>query len=396
MWWYIRVGVNLLNLLKKNDFWLKNIQGLKPVLADIEPDPSWGSAGMISETLDHVQKTFVKDMQSLEKEALFMFSSTVESDNLTEQSAAILRKWQVTGAPSLTALSVFALQQFEIDAPQDFIQAILVASILGEVENDLSYHNNMHYRKVLFNVIRMIAVHNFIYEGTARSFDVKQICLFLMGACAHDLGHDGRGNTIKGVFYQGRLEKLSYDLALPYFKAVGFEDEKALADFRVMVLCTEVTPLDDPGNPMNQMKAAYRFHYLGDASKTHSLNLDPDIAELEVNPHLTTMCLILHEADIATSAGVTYDVTKYETSIYMQEIGTKQARPQHVIDFLNQICQRKFLSDAGQRLFAGNLARIYALAQADVEAGDEIYPAPEHSDFILTFAQEGQSSKTLN
>lgn len=384
-----------MNLNKKIDVWLEKLNGLQPVISKVEPDKSWKNSGLVDKTRKRICDSFESDMQALESEALFLFSTQTESENLTQQSADVLKKWHIAGAPSLTALCVFALENFEIEAPEDFIQGVLVSSILGEVENDLSYHNNMHYRKVLFNVIRMLSIHNFIYEGTARSFDVQQICLMLMGACAHDLGHDGLGNTVKGVFSQGRLEKLSYDLALPYFNAVGFADEKALTDFRVMLLCTEVTPLDDPGNPMNQMKAAYRFHYLGDKTKTHTLNLDADLVELETNPHLTMACLILHEADIATSAGLTYEITKFETSIYMQEIGTKQARPQHIIDFINQICQRQFLSDAGQRLYAANLARIYARAEQDVEDGDDIFPAPEHADFVLPHSGEN-APKTIN
>lgn len=383
-------------ILNESHVWLKKLQALQTVIDDVPGAKSWDSSALAGKTLKQICKTFEKDFQALENEASFLFSVEGDSDDLTRQSADLLRKWAVAGSPSLTALSIFALEHFGIKPPEDLVQAVLISSVLGEVENELSYHNNMHYRKVLVNVIRLVTMHNYIYEGTARSFDVNQIGQLIIGACIHDLGHDGLGNTIKGVFTQGRLEKLSFDLITPYLRAVGYNEDKRLADLRVMLLCTEVTPLDDPGNPMNQMKAAYRYHYLGDDTKTHTLNLDKDIAELQTNPHLTMMCLILHEADIATSAGLTYDVTKYETSIYMREIGTKHARPQHVIDFLNQICQRKFLSDAAQRLYAGNLARIYALAQADVQAGDELYPEPDHADFLLTFGARDGAPKTIN
>lgn len=377
------------------DIWLSKISGLERIINDVPTNKSWLNSDLLPQTHARVLDGFKKDIEALENEALFIFSNQTDVEHLAQQSEGLLKKWHIAGAPSLTAMCVFALENFGLNPQEDLVHAILICSILGEVENNLAYHNNMHYRKVLFNLLRLLAIHNDIYKDTARSFDASQIGLLMMGACAHDVGHDGMGNTVKGVFTPGRLEKLSYDLTLPYLTAVGFTDEKLLADFRVMILCTEVTPLDDLGNPMNQMKAAYRFHYLGDKTKTHTLNLDPDLVALELDQNLTMMCLILHEADIATSAGITYDVTKFETSLYMREIGTKQARPQHVLDFLDQICKRQFLSDAGQRLYAGNLARIYARAEQEVEEGDHIFPAAEHSDFILPHAR-GESSKTIN
>jgi hypothetical protein len=364
--------------------WLNRLRSLKSAIDGVASDKQqWDGRAFVAQTLARVCDDFKKDLDSLQKDANFIFAESAQSDSPTQKSVDLLRQWQLDGrGPSLAALSVFALQNFGLKGPENYIDAVLIAGVLGEVENNISYHNNMHYRKVLFNTLRLVAAHNHIYRDTPRAFTDRHIALLIVAACIHDLGHDGRGNTIKGVFHQGRLEKRACDLAKPYLQSVGLTDERDLADLRVLLLCTEVTPLDDAGNPMNQMKAAYRYHYLGDNTKTHTLNLDTDLAALQVDEDLTMMSLILHEADIATSAGYTYAVTKYETCLYMGEITTKAARPQHVIDFIHQICQRKFLSDAAQKLYASNLARIYALAEADVEAGDELYPPPEESDFL--------------
>jgi len=106
-----------------------------------------------------------------------------------------------------------------------------------------------------------------------------------------------------------------------------------------------------------------------------------DIRALEKDPSLTTLCMLLHEADIATSAGVTYNVTKFETSLIMEEFKDDKAYPADVINFLEQICQRCFLTDGGLKLFSSNMARIYTLAEQDVENGNQPYPSSQLADF---------------
>ena len=281
----------------------------------------WVDKSVLHATHTKVLNSFERDLADLREPAGFIFSTRTESESLTEQNVELLRRWQLMGdGPTLAALAALAFEHFQIEKRDELMKAILIAGVLGEIPNDLSYHNNMHYRKVLLQTIRMIAVHNGIYAGTSRAFTGEQIALLLIAACVHDLGHDGKGNTVRGVFEQGRLERRSFDLAAVYLKAVGFKDSKTLEDLRIVILCTEVTPLGDPGNTMSQMKAAYRYHFLGYKTKTHTLGLDIDLAPLQKDPQLTMMSLILHEADIATSAGLTYPVTKYETTIYMQEI----------------------------------------------------------------------------
>lgn len=345
--------------------------------------------------LERVSAHLERDLESLRPHTDFIFSTRREIEGLTDENAELLRRWHLMGdGPSLAALAVTGLTQFAI-ADKNLILAALTAAVLGEVKNDLAYHNNMHYRKVLLQTLRMIAAHNDIYNGTSRAFAPAQCALLIIAACIHDLGHDGLGNTVKGVFEPGRLERRSIDLATPYLKAAGLTDPDMLGMLRVMILSTEVTPLGDPTNAMSQMKAAYRYHYLGDRSKTHTLNLDPDVSRLQHDPQLAMMSLVLHEADIATSAGLTYAVTKFETTIYMREIKKEDACPQHVIDFLNQICQRRMLSDAAQRLYAANMARIYALAEDDVHMGDVPFPAADKSDF-LALPGQGARSDAIN
>ncbi|MFP4314434.1 MAG: hypothetical protein ACLFR0_08925, partial [Alphaproteobacteria bacterium] len=167
----------------------------------------------------------------------------------------------------------------------------------------------------------------------------------------------------------------------------------------VMLLCTDVTPFNDPGNAVNQAKAAYRFHFLSGARGMSSrLNLEEELKILEECPSAAAMALMLHEADIATSAGLHYNITKYETGLLREEIADGIALPAHVLDFLNDICNRQMLSEVGQQLYAANMARIYALAEDDLRNGNNPFPSIEKSDFILGIQSSDymQGSKSLN
>ncbi len=338
--------------------------------------------GAVMQNIADIRGNLARDLAYLDKNASFIFSFSDELDNQTRKTIELFRDFTVSGqCPSLVALVTFALDHFKV-SDAHYRRLVLAAAVLGETEHHQAYHSNMHFRKVTFQIMRMIAVYNNIYSGTSRAFDGRKIAILLATACIHDFGHDGKGNTVKGVYIPHRLEQNSYDLVSPIFSALGAE-AKDLSMVHVMLLCTDVTPFKDNGNAVSQAKAAYRHHFLGGRHKMDSLNLDSDLAELEDCPAAAAMTLMMHEADIATSAGLHYDITKYETGLLMREIADGEARPEHVINFLNDICNRQMLSEVGQQLFAANMARIYALAEDDMAKGNAPYPELEDSNFLL-------------
>lgn len=337
---------------------------------------------------------FDKDFDTFAGNEIMHASSKKASEN-TDEVVAVFRRWQRTGsAPSLMAMAAVMIDEFAITQP-DNRHIVLMAATLAGLDLELPYHNNLHFRKVTLQLMRLIQVHNDIYGETSKSLTEDEITLLLASACIHDLEHDGKGNTIKGVHEPCRLEIQSYVIAEPFLKAVGASDE-ALETMKLLLLCTDVSPLGEPTNPMSQMKAAYRYHFMGDNTKLPTLNLSDDIKALETDAKATLMACLLQEADIATSGGLSYEVTQYETALYRMEIGFNDACPKHIVDFLDAVCQRRFLTDAGQKLFAANMARIYALSEKGVAEGNEPFPKPEHSDFILGKVAAHNTSKALN
>lgn len=384
---------NIFRSKSSPDEYIKLLKALKPVLAEVQ-SAGWGEPGEICGTLDMTLNLLEGDLKNLgEQGCIFPDRESAGPD--TADVVSYLRNWHVLGnAPSLVAMVIASCEHFGIKKP-DNRQILLMAAVLGDVENDLPYHNNLHFKKVLLQLMRLIAVHNSIYGGTNKELDEDQCTILLVGGCIHDLGHDGLGNTVKGVFYPGRLERQSFEFAEPYLRAAGAQDDM-LGALRVTILTTDVTPLGDVTNPMHQMKAAYRFHFQGENEKYHALNLSEDLDSLEDEAVLAVMACLLHEADIATSAGLEYGITQFETCKLMEEIGAEAARPTHVLDFLDKVCQRKFLTDAGQELFGANLARIIALAEEGDQEGNEAFPKAEHTSFILASSAARNKSKTLN
>ena len=355
----------------------------------------WASASVLQNACGTATEYLGIDIKTLENQG-FMFPDHKVAADHCEDMTGFLRLWHTGGRiPSLLSMAIAAMEVFGVQDKGERSQ-VLCAAALGDVENDLPYHSNIHFKKVLLQLVRLISVHNSIYGGTKRALDEHQISLLLIAGCVHDLGHDGLGNTVKGMFYPSRLERQSFDFAKPWLKSVGLSAQ-ALSEIEVMILSTDVTPPGNVTNPTNQMKAAYRFHFSGDSGFKEPLNLSESLESLEESAQLTNMACLLHEADIATSAGVNYAVTKFETCLLMEEVGgaDAEARPALVLDFLDKICQRRFLSDAGQKLFGANLARIYALAEKDDMAGNHPYPRADETQFILN-KTASDDSKTLN
>lgn len=373
--------------------WTTSLKALGSLAESVKPTTDKSrflDAAEFSHTHERVLEELGSGLALIRQTCLPLFCSDETVSGQTKLCVEILRGWALTGeAPSLAALAIQAMETLGVK-DDEYARLVMLAAVLGEIENKLPYHSNMHYRKVVLQLIRLMAHHNEIYAGTSKVFSDKDICLLLTAACIHDVAHDGRGNTVQGVHERGRLETRSFDVLRHWMEPLGFDDPQLHEALRVMLMGTDVSPVGDSRAPVAQMRTAYRHHFFGQKGWVEPLNLSSDLQPLEENGHLAMMALTLQEADIATSAGLDYSVTKFETALICEEYNMPEALPQHIINFLRDVCNRQFLSDAGQRLYAGNMARIFALAQKDVDAGNLPLPDSLHADLVV-----GQTFKGL-
>jgi len=302
-----------------------------------------------------------------------LFAGQGDDPAVTDCVVAALRGWHRAGAyPSLAAVSALACARLGRDVSA-YYPAVMMSAVLGSVPHKAnSYHNNRHFFEVLFQTVRMMACHNEMFAGSPRALTARDVGLLLIAACIHDFTHDGRGNTRDGMYVQARLEKQSFERAAPFLEQAGLtqDDRDALA---VLLLSTDVSPLGRSSSFMRRMKAAYRFHFEGGTLP----DLTEDMDVFEKDARLCDMALILHEADIATSAGLDYAVTQFETRAFRQEMGLDEARPSHILDFFAQVCAGQFLSPSGQALYGANMARITAQAEEDFKNGNAPFSPPQ-------------------
>lgn len=375
---------------KKQEEYLGIIENLRPVLVETKA-LNWCDPRHLASVCDTVTAKWQADYHLLNTTLPGILDVNLSVTESTQATHDFLAEISFGQAPSLTACVAYVADFIGLNLTPDLQQSLILAALLGDVENTVPYHNNGHYLKVLLQTVRLAVAHNTLFTGTDQALNNENGLLLMIAACIHDLGHDGTGNMFRGVFKQSRLELQSIDIIQPYLTASGL-DEKHMDALRVMILSTDVTPVNDAANPMNQMKAAYRFHFRGDKDKVDSLHLDASMRPLQKDEKLTLMSLILHEADIATSAGITYEVTQYETILYRDEICEDEAKPIHVVDFIDNICRRTFLTDAGQRLFGANLARIYAQASEAAKNGNEAFGTIQNNSLLASMAAESEDT----
>jgi hypothetical protein len=296
----------------------------------------------------------------------FLFNGEIppaESNALTVQ---LLQDWlrAPESSTNLVALCAVASEHFGI-TDTTFRSAITMAALLGEIENNDDFHNNMHFRKVLLQTIRMITAHNHLYAGTDMILSAHEISTLLIAACIHDLAHNGKVNFAGGEHYPGYLEQQSFNTACPYLEEVGFNDPADLGALNVMVLATDVSSsVREPLSFYEQMKLAYLHHFV---KPQDDLNFSDPMIELQ-NPRTALLAAILHESDIATSAGISYEVSQVESRLLAMETGISViGTPQGLTTFLEQMCCGGMVVEAGRHLYQENMDSILKQARYDID-----------------------------
>jgi len=352
----------------------------------VVPKNTWAAQSVVMETLRRVCRCLESDYALAEDRLAFVFSEDCNVDMSTQETCRLIQDWH--GGKdlfSITSMVIVALEKFglcgvgEAQDPtkEPLCRAMLVASVLAEVTSDLPYHNNLHFRKVLLHVLRMVAVHNNkLFMDTTHQLDHTDIAKLIIAACIHDIGHEGKGNIIDHKYHLAMIEKRSFLYAYPYLKAAGLDDA-ILDDIKVMLMTTDVSPLGDPISPVNQLRDAYEHHFgMGEddlVSKDAGIMLSEELYDLTENSHLCLLCVMLQEADIMNSAGVDYDITRYESIAISEEIGLSHSLPEDTLLFLETLCNRKLLSDAARFLADDNLGEITRRVVEDYRNGNNPY-----------------------
>lgn len=346
-------------------------RALQPVIDDTVPEPSLLlTREALQARAGTLQQVFESDMHRMAEVADLLFGR--ETAAYGERCSAVFSRWESEGGgPTLTAMVMQAIQHFDLDPNSAPVRAALIAAVLAEVPNDLQYHGNEHYRKVLFHTIRLIAAHN-QESAAAMVLDKDEIAMLLATACIHDLGHEGGDNAREGVYTPGMMEQRAFDLARPYLQATGLAPE-VIGQIETLVFCTDITFFAGDNSPCVRMKKIYKHVFWDDHSEDVSIMMMGKLRRYEDNPKLVLMAMFLHEADVGTSAGLSYDRTAAETVAFLAERGITQAGPKTVLAFLRDQLGETMFTDAGKRLFGPVMTQVIEQAEQDILAGRESF-----------------------
>lgn len=289
-----------------------------------------------------------------------IFKSNFNPEYITNCFLSTFDAWSRAGdGPSLMLLGVYAIRHFGL-GEDCFKKPLLVACMLGDIPNSLPYHNNLHYKKVFLNAMAIIRSENFNSDVKLTSHDIT---LLLVAAAIHDFDHSGEGeNTIDGKHQRALNEIHSFDMAVPFLKSVGYDDSETLGVLRAMLCATDVSSSSYFPSYSNIMRKIFKVYYEGGEVPV----VPNDLSALK-DERLILLAAMLHEADLATSFGFDYELSKAEGCLLAEETGIARiAQPEGLLNFLDIICEGRMLTVGAKALYNNNFEVIRRCALADV------------------------------
>ena len=331
---------------------------------------------------DSVLNTLPDDIERARHHCSHLFQDEFNDIGIIQKNINFLQSLCVgtTKRFSIPALCIIAIESLNIK-DERWQNLILTAALAAEIPLQSAYHNNTHFFKVVFQAICILAICK-KHTDLPFNLDERDMAMVLVGACIHDLGHDG-GDHYKTIMegaaqdYPHVMEEKAFQSGILFLEEAGLDDETVKAILHLMVLCTDVQGYEGKDSPSTQVRAAYKFHYPVSKSETRmekispAALIEPEFSALIEDPKLCVLALILHEADIATSAGMNYSITQEETRLLAKEWGDEPPKPSQIVRFLEDICELEMVSPPAQILYSENLKDIYQQVLNDIHEGDQ-------------------------
>ena len=315
-----------------------------------------------SVALDMCRASVASDCEVADRAHTLIFS-LVESNKQIEWGSALADQfmiWREDIPPTLPALLPMICEHFEIDDHHPLINVALAACILGETVHDNAFHNTHHFREVLLITIRLCALWNDIANDADDRFFAADILLLVTAAAIHDFTHDGKTNIRDGKHTPSYLEKRAVLEASPFLKAAGISDSD-LALVEHLVIATDVSVDENGQSPAKSVQTYARKHMNG------AITSDETVSPYQKNPKLCLMALILTEADIAPSTGLSYDFSKILTRLVAAENNGLTPTAKTLYGFIMAISKDRYTSPATRHLMMESLTKISMEASLDSE-----------------------------
>lgn len=338
---------------------------------DVRVDDEFIAPGAIEEVVARVKASFNRDYDRFIAARPQLFGSDYASYG--PAAAKIFAEWEEAGGgPSVPVMVALAAEHFNLDLNSTPVRAAFMASLLAEIPNGLQYHGNEHYRKVLFHALRLLSAHNQIFANTGNVISAQRVALLIAAVCIHDLGHAGGDNQRDGVYTPGFMEQRALDIARPFFDALDLSSDDR-GEIETIVFCTDITFFAGDNSPCVRMKKLYKYYFWEEDVGDASMLMMGRLRRYEDDPGLVRIAMMLHEADVGSSAGLTYEQTRKETMAIIEERGLKVAGPGIVLTFLREQLGETMYTEAGKQVFGPAMREIIKSAEAEVAAGRKTF-----------------------
>lgn len=266
--------------------------------------------------------------------------------------------WRENYPPTLPAILAITCKNLEIDTSHELFPIALTACILGEVYNGNAFHNVDHFREVLTIVLRFCVTHNQITFDEDNKFDTADILLLIIAAVLHDFKHDGTNNGVGDDHIPSRLEQQAFDKSRPFLESMGIADDY-LSIIKSLIIATDASGHENPATIVRQIA-----NYQNNKTPV-SVNLGYE--NFTNNPKLTTMALILCEADIVPSSSLSYEFSKLMTRNLSNEENTITPTATTLNGFMIHVCKDNLISKSARYLLGENFKYIRQVSEKDAK-----------------------------
>jgi len=149
------------------------------------------------------------------------------------------------------------------------------------------YHNSQHFLEVMLSALYLARLLRLAPQRTMR---------VVTAALMHDFHHDGSHGTSSPF----RLERLAVQKAQPYLRAARVDDDECRR-LEALVLAT------DPSAGVPFARACWANHHAGGPETPLAATLPPPLEHLRAEPDLAQEAVLLAEADVLPSIGLTWN-----------------------------------------------------------------------------------------
>jgi hypothetical protein len=181
------------------------------------------------------------------------------------------------------------------------------------------YHNSQHFLEVMLTAL---------YLARLVHLDPRRTARVVTAALMHDFHHDGS----RGSLSPFRLELLATKEALPYLRSAKVDDDECQR-LQALVLAT------DPSTGVPFARECWACHAAGGPVTLPASTLPLPLGRLLVEPGLAQEAVLLAEADVLPSIGMTLEHAERLQSRLATEWGTVSNRDEK-LQFIDRMVDK--------------------------------------------------------